>query len=475
MNRAARPALGYGFTIGAAAFFAVNGTVSTLALEAGLPATRLTALRCVGAAVGLLLLLLAVSPARLRVTAREVPLLAVFGIVGVALTQFLYYVAIGRMPVGIALVFEMTAPVLIALYVWLVRGEAVRRRLWAALALSLSGLVLVAEVWQDGGSLDPLGVAAGLGAAFCLATYFLLGERGTHTRDPVALTCWSFVAAGLFWSVAAPWWEFDAAVLRERVPLSIGGLELPLWVLVTWIVLMGAIVPFWLSIAALRHLPPTTAGLVATIEPVLASIVAWLWVEQVLSGWQVLGGFVVLTEIALAADRPPGAGAHAADRDRHRHLTPGAGQRFWRRLPPCQSSCRPTSPARTPKAGSCGRSRRLRFISAKPGKLARPITWSHSSAACSSSGSRLMTGPKKATPCGGRKCRIGVPTSLPVRASASSVSARITSSRCSSSSASARSPGRPAAVRIGATKSAVPCSARLASGPRSKTCSPQAR
>jgi drug/metabolite transporter (DMT)-like permease len=300
VTRTVRPAFGYAFTLAAAGLFAVNGTVSTLALQAGLPPARLTALRCVGAAVGLLAFLLLVSPGRLRVSARELPFLAVFGVVGVALTQWLYYVAIGRMPVGIALVFEMTAPVLVALYVWLVRREAVRSRLWVALGLSLSGLVFVAEVWQDGGSLDGLGVLAGLAAAVCLATYYLMGERGTHTREPVALTCWSFVAAGLFWSVAQPWWQFDASVLGERVPVSIGSLEVPLWLLVGWIVVMGAMVPFWLSIAALRHLPPTTAGLVATIEPVLASIVAWLWVEQVLSGWQMLGGLVVLTGIALA-------------------------------------------------------------------------------------------------------------------------------------------------------------------------------
>ena len=70
--------------------------------------------------------------------------------------------------------------------------------------------------------------------------------------------------------------------------------------LVAWIVVAGAILPFWLSIGALRHLPPTTAGLVATVEPVFASVVAWLWVEQVLTGWQVLGGLVVLTGIGLA-------------------------------------------------------------------------------------------------------------------------------------------------------------------------------
>jgi drug/metabolite transporter (DMT)-like permease len=298
--RTARPALGYALTLIAAGFFAVNGTVSTLALEAGIPAPRLTALRCTGAALGLLVVLAVGSPGRLRITWREVPFLAVFGVVGVALTQFLYYVAIGRLPVGIALVFEMTATVLIALYVWLVRQEKVRRRLWVALLLSLSGLVLVAQVWQGGGSLDPLGVAAALLAAVCLATYYLMGEQGTVTRDPVTLTCWSFVAAALFWAVAAPWWQFDARVLAERVPVSLGEVALPLWLLLAWIVVLGAVVPFWLSIAALRHLAPTAAGLVATIEPVFASIVAWLWVEQVLTGWQVAGGVVVLTGIVLA-------------------------------------------------------------------------------------------------------------------------------------------------------------------------------
>ncbi|MGY2001319.1 EamA family transporter [Blastococcus sp. SYSU DS1024] len=300
MPRTVRPGLGYAFTLGAAALFAVNGTVSTLALQAGVPPTRLTALRCTGAAVVLLVALALVAPGRLRVRARELPLLAAFGVVGVALTQFLYYVAIGRLPVGIALVFEMTAPVFIALYVWLVRRERVRSRLWAALLLSLSGLVLVAQVWQGGGSLDAVGVAAALGAALCLATYYLVGERGTAGRDPVTLTCWSFVAAALFWAVAAPWWHFDAGVLAEPVAVSLGDLRLPLWLLVGWIVVLGAAVPFGLSVAALRHLAPTAAGLVATVEPVFASVVAWLWVEQVLTAWQVAGGAVVLTGIALA-------------------------------------------------------------------------------------------------------------------------------------------------------------------------------
>jgi drug/metabolite transporter (DMT)-like permease len=298
--RAPRPTLGYAATIAAGALFGLNGTVSTLALDAGLPPARLTALRCLGAAVGLLAVLAVVSPRRLRLRARDIPLLALFGVIGVAGSQFLYYVAIGRLPIGIALVFEMTAPVFIALYVRLVRRERVRRTLWVALVLSLAGLALVAEIWNGGGSLDPLGVAAGLCAALCLAVYYLLGQRGTATRDPVTLTFWGFLAAGLFWSVAAPWWNFHAGILATQVPLPVGALHLPLWALVLWIVVLGAIVPFWLSIAALPHLSPTTAGIVATVEPLFAAAIAWPLLGQVLSGWQIAGGVVVLAGIALA-------------------------------------------------------------------------------------------------------------------------------------------------------------------------------
>ncbi|MQA32838.1 EamA family transporter [Modestobacter roseus] len=297
----ARPAVGSLLTLAAAGVFAINGTVSTLALQAGIPPTNLTALRCTGAAIALLLALAVVAPRRLRLRRADVPLVALLGVVGIAATQFLFYTAIdGRLPVGIALVFEMTAPVFIALYVWLVRREQVRNRLWWALALSLSGLVLVAEVWSGGGSLDPLGVAVALAAAVCLATYYLVGERSAAGLDPMAVTAWSFAAAAVFWAVAAPWWRFDAGVLAERVPVSLGNAQLPLWVLVGWIAVLGAALPFWLSLAALRHLPPTTAGILATAEPVLASIVAWLWVEQVLTGWQIAGGAVVLTGIVLA-------------------------------------------------------------------------------------------------------------------------------------------------------------------------------
>jgi drug/metabolite transporter (DMT)-like permease len=174
---APRPRLGYAMVTAASALFAVNGSVSKIILTEGdISNLRLTELRATGAFLGLAAFVLATAPGRLRVVRDELPLLVFYGIVGFALVQWLYLVAIERLPIGIGLLLEFTAPVLVALWARLVWHEPVRRRVWAALALALSGLVLVGEVWEDV-RLDTVGVVAGLLAAGALATYYLAGEH----------------------------------------------------------------------------------------------------------------------------------------------------------------------------------------------------------------------------------------------------------------------------------------------------------
>ncbi|MDI5941897.1 EamA family transporter, partial [Micromonospora sp. DH15] len=113
-----RPALGVAMVLGSGALFAVNGTVSKLVLRAGLNAQQLTLLRALGAVAILLLLSVALRPGarRLRVTARQLPLLIGYGLTGFFLVPMLYFVAISRLPVGIGLLFEYSAPLLVALW-----------------------------------------------------------------------------------------------------------------------------------------------------------------------------------------------------------------------------------------------------------------------------------------------------------------------------------------------------------------------
>ena len=295
------PRVGYACLVVAAVLFAVNGTVSKVILDGGVSSLRLTELRCAGALVGLGLLLLALSPQRLRASWRELPLLAAFGIAGVAATQWFYFVAIARLPVGIALLFEYTAPLMVALWARFVLHEQVRSRVWGALVLALAGLALVAQIW-DGGSLDGVGVAAALAAAVALATYYLLGEHSTTTRDPLSTTFWSFVFATLFWTLVQPWWTFPWEEFSGSTPLlgNLAETTVPVWTLATSMVVLGTIVPFALILTGLRHLPATRVGVVGMLEPVLAAAVAWAWLGESLNAVQLAGGVVVLVGIVLA-------------------------------------------------------------------------------------------------------------------------------------------------------------------------------
>jgi drug/metabolite transporter (DMT)-like permease len=296
--------------VAAASLFAVNASVTTVALGSGIPATDLTWWRCIGASVGLFVLLAATNRHRLRIRRAEIPLLLFYGIVGVVLVQFLYAIALERLSVSLALLLEFTAPVLVALWARVVVREEVRPRVWAALVLALGGLALVAQVW-GGLRLDALGVLAGLGAAVALAVYWLVGEHAVQParregqgapRDPLSLTFWGTAIGAVTWFAVRPGRLPTTDEFGTDVSLTgtLADLRVPVGLLVAWICVLGTLVPFVLEVAAFRHVSATTVGLVGMLEPVGATLVAWLWLEERLSAAQAVGVCVVIVGIALA-------------------------------------------------------------------------------------------------------------------------------------------------------------------------------
>ncbi len=300
-GRERRPAVGYAMVIAAALLFALNGTVSKVVLQSGISALELTQARTTGAFVGFALLLAVTRRESLRLTRRELPYLIVFGIAGVALVQWLYFVAIGRLPIGIALLLEYLGPILIAIWAWAVFKEPIRRRIWLALVLALVGLSVVVEAWS-GLSLDGLGVAAGLLAAVAYAIYVLMAEHAVKWRNPASLTAYGFLFAALFWAAVHPLWRFPGDRLDDSVSL-LGHLDqhsLPVWLLLLYVVVAGTMITFLLVAAALRHISATRVGIVAMLEPVSASVVAFLWLGESFGTAQLIGGFIVLAGILLA-------------------------------------------------------------------------------------------------------------------------------------------------------------------------------
>jgi drug/metabolite transporter (DMT)-like permease len=300
-GRERRPALGYAMVISAALLFALNGTVSKVVLQSGISSLELTQVRATGAFLAFALVLALTRRESLRLTRRELPYLVVFGIAGVALVQWLYFVSIGRLPIGIALLIEYIAPILIAIWAWAVFKESIRRRIWVALGLAIVGLAVVVEVWR-GIVLDGVGVAAALAAAVAYAVYVLMAERAVRRRDPASLTAFGFLFAALFWAAVQPVWRFPVGRVDDSVSL-LGHMErftLPVWLLLLYVVVAGTMITFLLVAAALRHISATRVGIVAMLEPVAASTVAFLWLGESFGTAQLAGGAIVLTAILLA-------------------------------------------------------------------------------------------------------------------------------------------------------------------------------
>jgi drug/metabolite transporter (DMT)-like permease len=301
VTRERRPPVGYAMAFAAGTLFALNGIVSKVILESGLSSLRLTEVRCTGAVVGLALIILVTRPEAMRTDRRELVRLILFGVFGVALVQLFYFLAIRRLDLGVSLVIQYLGPLIVALYARFVLKEHVRRRLWLALAAAIAGLTLVVDLWH-GVSLDGLGVIWSLCSAVTFAAYMLMAEQAVGKRDPVSLLCWGFLFAAIFWAFVQPWWSFPFDVPGETVSLlgNLSHLHLPVWALMLWMVVLGTIVPFFLIVGSMRHISATRAGITAMVEPVVASVAAYAWLDETLSAQQLVGGAIVLAGIVLA-------------------------------------------------------------------------------------------------------------------------------------------------------------------------------
>lgn len=293
-------AIGVGMYLLAAILFAFNGSISKLAMITGLDPAHLTQLRSTGAMVFLVIFVLLTNRSAFRIQRGELYFLLVYGVIAFVLVQFLYFYTVSLLPLGLGTLLVFLGPVVVALWVRFGKKQPVSNRLWAAIALSLVGLTLVAQVWQ-GFRVNLLGVAAGLMCAVILALYWLLGEAGQKKRDGVSLTMWGFIFASVTWAILQPWWNFPFSVLgRMSIPETSSFPSLPIWGIMLWGVLLGTIAPFLLVLGSLRRIGAQRAGIVATTEPLWAGLIAIVVLGETLNWVQALGGSIVVVGVVLA-------------------------------------------------------------------------------------------------------------------------------------------------------------------------------
>ncbi len=269
--------------------YAIGGNVVKTLFSDGATPFALAQLRIGFAFLWLLLFIAIFRPSQLRVPGREIPHLLLFGWVAVAGVQLVYYLAIARINIAVAVFTQFTAIVGVAAWERFRRHQPVSARLWLAIALVLGGAFLMVGAYRPALlRLNLPGIGLSLLAAVLLAAYLLRASTLITRIDRFSVLLYGFGAGTLLWVVID-------LVARPALPRRVD-----IWITMALIGLFGTLLPFGLQVTALRVLRPSVVGIFATAEPVFAGIIAFLVFKDALEPLQLLGAAVVCVGIVLA-------------------------------------------------------------------------------------------------------------------------------------------------------------------------------
>jgi drug/metabolite transporter (DMT)-like permease len=279
-----RPLRGRLLVFGAAFFWGTSATLARFIFHRrAVPALVVVELRLLIAAALLGPWLALRRPSALRVAKQDWGYFVVLGICGVAAIQGSYYHSISVLGVGLAILLQYLAPVLIVLYE-AARGKPLRPRTIAAVLAAVVGTALViGRVDASALHARPLDWVIGFGSAGIFAFYIVFSKRGLERYAPETILLYTFTIAGLFWAGVTPPWRIIAA-----------GYGASLWLMFVALGVFSTLVPFSLFYAGLRTLAPAEAAIVATMEPVVAVLAAALFLGEWLTPLAWIGAALVI-------------------------------------------------------------------------------------------------------------------------------------------------------------------------------------
>lgn len=243
------------------------GSTYAKTLFPALGAQGISALR-IGLAT--LMLMAAFRPWQRRWGWQDLLPLGLYGLT-LGVMNLLFYMAIGRIPIGLAIAIEFTGPLAVALW----NSQRLRDGVWIALATAGMALILPLQGLQAPGSLDPTGIGYALAAAVCWALYIVFGQRVArrYGRDATPM---GMLAGAL---VVVPIGAFSAGATLLQAQWWLPGLA---------VALLSSALPYALEMYALQHLPRQTFSILLSLEPVMGALTGWLMLAEALSGRQLL-------------------------------------------------------------------------------------------------------------------------------------------------------------------------------------------
>jgi len=280
--------LGYVYVVLAAGLWALSGTAAKYLFQGGMSPFELVQLRTTISAA-MLFVWLAVRKRSLLSIARKDYLY--FPLLGIMLgaMQFTYLYSISRIQVAAAVLLQYQAPVLIAAYALFFN----RKRLSVVTLASLFGAVMGCYLMVGAYNLDLLhmnrtGIISGLASAVAFALYSVRSEYGMRTYAPWTVLFYALLFAAAIWNVLHP--PFSA--FRARYGASA-------WQWILFICLFGTVLPFGLYNEGIKRIRSTRASITATLEPIMAGVIAYMFLGEMMEPWQIMGAGLVIASILL--------------------------------------------------------------------------------------------------------------------------------------------------------------------------------
>ncbi|MGO1451675.1 Threonine/homoserine efflux transporter RhtA [Brevibacterium sp. Mu109] len=289
-----RTAVGFGLVLLSAFFFAASGPYAKAMYASGWSPGAVVLLRLLGCALVLLIPTIISLRGRWREVVRGWRTVVSYGVVSMAGVQLLYFLAVEHLAVAVALLLEMTAPLLIVFWLWATTRIRPATVTFVGMAVSLVGLVLVLD--PGGSELSLAGVVFALGAAVCLASYFMVSAKVEVDVPPVALTglgmaVGTLVVAGLLLLGVLPADFSTADVTLGASPYS--------WVVPILIIVFTTVGAYVCGILGLRMVGATVGSFVNLTEVPFSVIVAWLVVAELPSVIQMYGGIGIVVGVVF--------------------------------------------------------------------------------------------------------------------------------------------------------------------------------
>lgn len=283
------PYLGILCILAAGSFWGTTGLFNRILSPIGISASSLALVRNVGACLLLALLFLILDRSVFRIRLRHIPLFLLMGTVSILFFTICYFRSQQVSSLSVAAILLYTAPTIVVLLSALLFHEKLTRKKLLALLITFVGCTFVTGIWEGGLSISPKGLLFGLGSGFFYATYSIFGRFALKHYKPFTVTFYTFLVAGigsLF--LARP----NELALLAAAPSSIFA--------ALGLMLVGTVFPYLLYTKGLNDLGDTgKASILASIEPVVASIVGILAFGEPMGIGVVLGLICILVSVYI--------------------------------------------------------------------------------------------------------------------------------------------------------------------------------